>query len=101
MLALLMLGPPTGVRRIRASEGAAHRLAARRDPDCQRAPQGTRPREPTPATPATPEATETDETVAGDDTVGDGENDARDRARERADDVLAKRDAEAERRQPE
>ena len=55
----------------------------------------------TTVTPATPEATEADETVAGDDTVGDGENDARDRARERADDVLAKRDAEAERRQPE
>ena len=55
----------------------------------------------TTVTPATPEATETDEIVAGDDTLGAGENDARDRARERADDVLAKRDAEAERRQPE
>jgi hypothetical protein len=48
----------------------------------------------------------TDETVTGGDTVGDdrlggGEKDNRDGARERADEVLAKRDAEAERRQPE
>src|SRR3954454_17822776 len=51
MLALLMLRPPTGARRIRATAKALRTGSpTRRDPDCQRAPPGTRPREPTPAT---------------------------------------------------
>ena len=58
-----MFGPPTGVRRTRASAKALRTGSpTRRDPDGQRAPQGTRPREPTPATqhassrPASPQA---------------------------------------------